>query len=149
MGIHSTEHNDTMKTAILAAFLALATAAPRPEDSLEVANLLRDARNQEGAVYNTDFEVDNGIVVAEAGNEDGVQGTYIWVAPSGETVELRLVANEDGAVFESPSNHLPVAPEPVQAIHPVPQHALEQIEFAAQQRAAGVEWDEQGFVIED
>merc|ERR1712198_453666 len=144
---HSTEHNDKMKIAILAAFLALAAA--RPDGSEEVAELLRDSRNQEGADFETNFEVDNGIVVAESGNEDGVQGTYIWVAPSGETVELRLVANEDGAVFESPSNHLPVAPEPVQASHPVPEHALEQIEFAAQQRAAGVEWDEQGFVIED
>merc|ERR1712243_298787 len=131
------------------ACLALAAAAPRPEDSVEVAELLRDSRTQDGAVYSIDFEVDNGIVVSEAGDDDGVQGRYYWVAPSGEKVELTLVANENGAVFESPSGHLPVAPLPVEAIHPTPEHALEQIEFAAQQRAAGVEWDEQGFVIED
>merc|ERR1719290_13614 len=138
-----------MKIAILASFLALAAAAPRPDGSLEVAELLRDARDQEGSVYNTAFEVDNGIVVEESGSDDGVQGTYVWTAPNGDVVELRLVANEDGAVVESPSGHLPVAPRPVEAIHPVPAHALEQIAFAAQQRADGVEWDQQGFVIDD
>merc|ERR1719187_1143014 len=138
-----------MKIAILATFLALAAAAPRPDGSLEVAELLRDARNQEGSVYNTAFEVDNGIIVEESGSEDGVQGTYVWTAPNGDVVELRLVANEDGAVVESPSGHLPVAPLPVEAIRPVPAHALEQIAFAAQQRADGVEWDQQGFVIDN
>merc|ERR1712055_854796 len=149
MGTHSNQDNDMMKIAILAAFLAHAAAAPRPDESVEVAQLLRDARTQEGAYYSTNFEVDNGIVVSETGDEDGVQGSYYWVAPNGETVELTLVANENGAVFESPSGHLPVAPLPVEAIHPVPEHAQEQIAFAAEQRAAGVEWDEQGFVIEN
>merc|ERR1711970_335939 len=137
-----------MKSAVFAVILALAAAAPRP-DEFDSAELLRDDRDQEGAGYNTHFEVDNGIIISESGNEDGVQGTYVFTAPNGETVELRLVANENGAVFESPSGHLPVAPLPVQAIHPVPEHALEAIEFAAQQRAAGVEWDEQGFVIDN
>merc|ERR1719206_1020974 len=137
-----------MKIAILTAFLALAAAAPRPDESVEVAELLRDARDQEGASWNTNFEVDNGIIVAESGSEDGVEGLYLWTAPNGEVVELRLVANENGAIFKSPSGHLPVAPLPVEAIHPVPAHALEAIELAAQQRADGVEWDEQGFVIE-
>merc|ERR1719341_2728504 len=111
-----------MKAAVFVALLALASAAPRPDSSVESAELIHD---------------------------EGVQGTYVFTAPNGETVELRLVANENGAVFESPSGHLPVAPLPVQAIHPIPEHALEAIEFAAQQRAAGVEWDQQGFVIED
>ena len=125
----------------------MAAAAPRPE-SAESAELLVDERAQEGASFRTNVEIDNGIVIAESADDDGVQGTYVFTAPNGEVVELRLVANENGAVFESPSGHLPVAPEPVEAIHPVPEHALEAIEFAAAQRAAGVEWDEQGFVIE-
>merc|ERR1711955_158218 len=128
---HSNEHNDKMKIAILAACLALAAAAPRPDESVEAAELLRDSRYQEGADSNTDIEIDNGIVIEEAANDDGVTGTYTWVAPSGETVVLRLVAGENGAVFESPSGHLPVAPLPVEAIHEVPEHAQEQIEFAA------------------
>merc|ERR1712121_355908 len=131
------EH-DKMKSAILAACLALAAAAPHPEDSVEVAQLLRDARTQEGSVYSIDFEVDNGIVVSEAGDDDGVRGSYYWVAPNCEKVELTLVADEAGAVFQSPSGHLPEAPLPVQAIHPVPEHSLLQIEEAARQRAAGV-----------
>merc|ERR1719309_208084 len=143
-----------MKAFVFAALLALAAAAPRPD--ADSAELVHDERNQEGDSYNTNVEIDNGIVIQESGSDDGVQGTYVFTAPNGEVVELRLVANEDGAVFDSPSGHLPVAPvytgvapEPVQAIHPVPEHALEAIELAAQQRAAGVEWDEQGFVIED
>merc|ERR1712198_345028 len=134
-----------MKAVVFAALLALAAAAPRPDD--DSAELTHDERYQEGASYNTNVEIDNGIVISESGDDD--QGTYVFTAPNGETVELRLVANEDGAVFHSPSGHLPVAPEPVEAIHPIPEHALEAIELAAQQRAAGVEWDEQGFVIED
>merc|ERR1712212_819259 len=141
MGHSNNQHeHDKMKIAILAACLALAAAAPRPDDSVEVAQLLRDARTQEGSVYSIDFEVDNGIVVSEAGDDDGVRGSYYWVAPNGVKVELTLVADENGAVFASPSGHLPVAPLPVQAIHPVPEHAQEQIAFAAAQRAAGVEW---------
>merc|ERR1719430_959789 len=139
-------------TAVFAVLLALAAAAPRadkPADKPDSAELVYDEREQDGASYSTNVEIDNGIVIAESGDDDGVQGTYIFTAPNGETVELRLVANENGAVFESPSGHLPVAPLPVQAIHPVPEHALEAIEFAAQQRAAGVEWDEQGFVIDN
>merc|ERR1719309_1120944 len=135
-----------MKAIVFAALLALAAAAPRPDD--DSAELTHDERYQEGASYNTNVEIDNGIVISESGDDDGVQGTYVFTAPNGEVVELRLVANEGGAVFESPSGHLPVAPEPVEAIHPVPQHALEAIELAAQQRAAGVEWDEQGFVVD-
>merc|ERR1712198_770199 len=127
--------------------LALAAAAPRPDaDSAEVTH---DERYQEGASYNTNVEIDNGIVISESGDDDGVQGTYRFTAPNGEVVELRLVANENGAIVESPSGHLPVAPLPVEAIHPIPEHALEAIELAAQLRASGVEWDEQGFVIED
>merc|ERR1719391_177642 len=112
-----------MNTFVFAALLALAAAAPRPDaDSVE---LTYDERDQEGASYNTHVEIDNGIVIQESGSDDGVQGTYVFTAPNGETVELRLVANEDGAVFQSPSGHLPVAPLPVEAIHPVPEHALE------------------------
>ncbi|CAL4191214.1 unnamed protein product, partial [Meganyctiphanes norvegica] len=132
-----------MKAAVFATLLALAAAAPRP-DSLDVVELLRNDRAQEGANYNTHVELDNGIIISETGTDEGVQGTYVFTAPNGEIVEMTLVANENGAVFESPSGHLPVAPEPVQAIHPVPEHALEAIELAAQLRASGVEWDEQG-----
>ncbi|CAL4157694.1 unnamed protein product [Meganyctiphanes norvegica] len=137
-----------MKTAVFVALLALAAAAPRP-DKPESAELLHDEREQEGASYSTNVEIDNGILIAESGDDEGVQGTYVFTAPNGETVEMRLVANENGAVYESPSGHLPVAPLPVQAIHPIPEHALEAIEFASQQRAAGVEWDQQGFVIDN
>ncbi|CAL4224287.1 unnamed protein product, partial [Meganyctiphanes norvegica] len=134
-----TTNPTNMKAAVFVALLALATAAPRPDSSIESSELLHDERAQEGASYSTNVEIDNGISIAESGDDDGVQGTYVFTAPNGEIVEMRLVANENGAVFESPSGHLPVAPLPVQAIHPIPEHALEAIEFAAQQRASGVD----------
>merc|ERR1719309_1030595 len=135
-----------MKAFVFAALLALAAAAPRPD--ADSAELVHDERDQEGASYSTNVEIDNGIVIQESGDDDGVQGTYVFTAPNGETVELTLVANENGAVFRSPSGHLPVDPEPDEAIHPIPEHALENIELAAQLRASGVEWDEQGFVVD-
>ncbi|CAL4188901.1 unnamed protein product, partial [Meganyctiphanes norvegica] len=137
-----------MKSAVFVALLALAAAAPRPDSSLESAELVHDERAQEGASYSTNVEIDNGISIAESGDDDGVQGTYQFTAPNGEIVVLTLVANAGGAQFESPSGHLPVAPLPVQAIHPIPQHALEAIALAAQQRSAGVEWNQQGFVLD-
>merc|ERR1719309_1675924 len=136
-----------MKAFVFVTLLALAAAAPRPD--ADSAELVHDKRDQEGASYSIHVEIDNGIVIQESGSDDGVQGTYVFTAPNGETVELRLVAGAGGSVVESPSGHLPVAPLPVQAIHPVPQHALEAIELAAQLRADGVEWDEQGFVIDN
>merc|ERR1712033_43935 len=149
MGTPTTNHTTNMKSAVFAVLLALAAAAPRPDALDESAELIHDEREQEGASFRTNVEIDNGIVIEEFTDDDGVHGTYIFTAPDGQVVEMRLVANENGAVFESPSGHLPVAPLPVQAIHPVPEHALEAIELAADLRAAGVEWDEQGFVIED
>ena len=135
---------------MFAVLLALAAAAPRPDKlDFDSAELLRDDRGQEGASYSTNVEIDNGIIIQETADDDGVHGTYVFTAPDGQVVEMRLVANENGALFESPSGHLPVAPLPVQAIHPMPEHALEAIELAAQQRTAGVEWDEQGFVIDN
>ncbi|CAL4165933.1 unnamed protein product, partial [Meganyctiphanes norvegica] len=99
-----------MKTAVFVALLALAAAAPRPDSSLESAELVHDERAQEGASYSTNVEIDNGISISESGDDEGVSGTYVFTAPNGEIVELRLVANAGGAQFESPSGHLPVAP---------------------------------------
>ena len=141
--------------AVFATLLALAAAAPA-DFSTESVELLNDDRFQEGASFRTNIQIDNGIVIEEAGSDDGFQGSYVFTAPNGETVEMRLIAGENGAVFVSPSGHLPVAPvytgvapEPVEAIHPVPAHALEAIALAAQQRASGVEWDQQGFFIDN
>jgi len=50
----------------------------------------------------------------------------------GEAVPLTFVANENG--FQPESSLLPVAPA---FPHPIPQFVLDQIAFAAEQRAAG------------
>ena len=56
----------------------------------------------------------------------------------GTPVKVNFVADEGGFQPESP-----ILPTP----HPLPAHAIEQIENAAQQRAAGVQFDERGFQI--
>lgn len=52
-----------------------------------------------------------------------------FTLPDGTIAEVSYTADEEG--FKPQSDLLPIAP-------PLPAHALEQIQFAEQQRAAGV-----------
>ena len=61
---------------------------------------------------------------------------FSYTAPSGELVEVRYTADENGFRAESP-----YIPTP----HPMPAHALEQIRIAEEQRARGITWDQFGF----
>ena len=69
-----------MKAAICAAMLALAGIAGAMPQGPEVAVIRDDSIAPVGAVYRTDFELDNGIVVLEEGVE-GPDGT----GPDGAT----------------------------------------------------------------
>merc|ERR1712198_399264 len=138
-----------MKIVIaITSIFALSMGAPTGENSEgdALANLMQDVRTQEGAAYSTMFEIDNGIATIETGSpgvagQTNVQGSYSWRSPDGSVVMLTLVADESGSSFSSPSGHLPEAPLPVAAIHPIPAHALEQIAFAQAQREAGLTYD--------
>ncbi|XP_076031141.1 pupal cuticle protein-like [Oratosquilla oratoria] len=130
------------QVAALCVLLALANAAPRPDDdsaeTLPFVATLKDVRVQPDAlgVHSLDFEAENGIAVKTVGShgsEGGsvMQGAFNYRLDDGTFVPLTFVADEFG--YRPVSDLLPVAPLP---LHPVPQHALDQIAFAEQQRRA-------------
>ncbi|XP_027236919.2 cuticle protein AMP4 [Penaeus vannamei] len=78
----------------------------------------------------SDLEAANGIVFHFSGSEgvaDGGNLAGIWRYPleDGSVASFKFVADEDG--FQPESSLLPVAPA---FPHPIPQFAIDQIEFA-------------------
>merc|ERR1712055_990463 len=159
---------DNMKTTIIFSCLfAMALAAPQFNqfepvqqfnqfepvqqftsfDQRPPIAILRSESAMEGPNFRYAYETEDGTAIEANGSEgfnggSNIEGSYRFTLPSGEQVEVRYIANENGAQYSSP-----ILPQQVQPIHPIPQHALEQIRFAEQQRAAGVQWDLQGFRI--
>ena len=142
----------------------MALAAARPDKSTEdVAHVISSARSDPTAdgAFSSHFETSNGIVQSKSGSGSGAaadsQGSVSFTLPNGEDFELTFVADEGG--YRAQSAHLPIAPvetrvAPVEtrvapeALHPVPQHALDQIEAAAREAAAGIFYDQAGRRIE-
>merc|ERR1712055_71533 len=136
-------HNDPiqpttiMKSAIVLLLAAMAYAAPASleVDSVELLHNEVESADDDGA-HSMRFAADNGIDFELSGQEgeDGganMQGSYTYIV-DGEAVPLTFVANENG--YQPESSLLPVAPAfPL----PIPQFVLDQIAFAAEQRAAG------------
>jgi len=135
-----------MKTIIFLAIAAVATAAPQfGNDQFErdFIRIISDTRSAPvDGNYRFDFETDNGIVRSESGSNglnggSAQQGSWRVVYPDGSAGEFSFVADDQGARFESPL--LPIGPE-------IPQHALEQIAFAEEERRQGIfhdgSWDE-------
>ncbi|XP_027218498.2 cuticle protein AMP1A [Penaeus vannamei] len=123
-----------MKLVLLVCLAAVAAAAPRPQDGPPVA-ILRDDRHDDGnGNFNYAFESEDGTSVSAAGapgaaGQSNIQGSFRFTLPDGTIAEVSYTADEEG--FKPQSDLLPIAP-------PLPAHALEQIQFAEQQRAAGV-----------
>merc|ERR1712183_510531 len=115
MGISSSRSviptTTTMKlTAIIGAIVALAgLAAGAPQ--VPVAVVRDDSVAPVGAVFRTDFALDDGTTYLEEGSP-GVEGqtnhagSYSWTAPNGETFTVEFVADENG--FRPVGAHLPV-----------------------------------------
>merc|ERR1712128_395830 len=138
-------HTGNMKLLIIfAALVAFAAARPQEleEEPIPVAIIREESDPIDGANFRHEFEADNGISQSMVGSADesGAQvmsGSYSFPLPDGTIATFNWVADALGFRVESPL--LPVAPLPE---HPVPAHAQEQIDFANQQRAAGLAWDE-------
>ncbi|XP_071516113.1 cuticle protein AMP1A-like [Panulirus ornatus] len=135
-----------MKVVILAALIAVAFAAPKPEydhDTHEVAIVRDDRVHEEDGTYSVDVESEDGISLSESGSPAGPEGSIVsagefsYTAPDGTPVHVTWVANEDG--FQPQSDLLPVAPE---FPHEIPQFVLDQIEFAAAEDAARARGDD-------
>jgi len=113
-------------------------------NSIEYIPIVADTREQhENGVYSFTYESADGTLRSESGSpgvNGGTQmeGSWTLVFPDGQRGTITYTAGQNGAVFESPSL-LPVAPE-------MPAHAVEQVKFAAEERAAGIVhngfWDE-------
>merc|ERR1711942_253954 len=139
-----------MKTlSVLPMVLALSSAMPQLQQQLQQPFYAIRAYNFApplNGAYNFDFETENDIKQRQEGvasNIDGavvVQGSYSHPLGdgSGNIVEVRYVADENGYRAESP--YLPVGPAP-------PQHALDLIRKAQEEDAQGIFFDEFGFQV--
>ncbi|XP_037780606.1 cuticle protein AM1199-like [Penaeus monodon] len=125
-----------MKTLLLPLLVAMAVAerpplsydAPAPHTSSPVQHIpiIRDERVHPAAdgTYSFDVETGDDIVRSESGGPGGAQqGTVSFTFPDGQVFDLQFVADLNGYQPQSP--FLPVAPA---FPHPIPAHALEQIE---------------------
>ncbi|KAK7081129.1 hypothetical protein SK128_027955 [Halocaridina rubra] len=122
-----------MKITFVLCFVALASAAPRPQDDV-VAILVDERVDQGDGNFNYNFEADNGIKMQVSGTpgadgQSNMEGFYVLPLADGGFAEIRFVANENG--FQPVGDILPTP-------HPLPAHAQEQIRIAEQQRAEGI-----------
>merc|ERR1711872_767424 len=134
---------NNMKLIIVAAFVALATAAPRPQEEDFVAILREESDPIEGFNFRHEFGAENGLTNSMAGTADEngasvMSGSYSFPLPDGTIATFNWVADALGFRVE-PNPLLPVAPLPE---HPVPAHAQEQIDYANARLAEGLVWDQ-------
>ncbi|XP_063608414.1 cuticle protein AM1199-like [Penaeus indicus] len=125
-----------MKRLVLSLLVAVAVAerpslsydatASRPSSPVQQIPIIRDERVHPAAdgTYSFDVETGDGIARHESSGPGGVQqGTVSFTFPDGQVFNLQFVADVNGCQPQSP--FLPVVPA---FPHPVPAHALEQIE---------------------
>ncbi|XP_063608417.1 uncharacterized protein LOC134782718 [Penaeus indicus] len=101
-------------------------SASRPSSPVQQIPIIRDERVHPAAdgTYSFDVETGDGIVRHESGGPGGTQqGTVSFTFTNGQVFSLQFVADVNGYQPQSP--FLPVAPA---FPHPIPAHALEQIE---------------------
>ncbi|XP_068222254.1 cuticle protein AM1199-like [Palaemon carinicauda] len=121
-----------LKQIILACLVAASLAAPKHQDNIAI---LRDDRDDQGdGNFNYAFELSDGTAVEASGfpGAEGavnIRGAYRFNLPDGAVVQITYVADENG--FQPEGDIIPTP-------HPLPAHAIEQIRFAEEQRAAGV-----------
>merc|ERR1712168_1174060 len=133
--------NTVIMKLILLACLAAVAIAQNPEGSAEV--LVDERVDQGDGNFGSNFETSNGIAKETRGTpgaagQSNIAGSYRYTDTDGNPVEVLFVADEGG--FQAESAAIPVAP-------PAPAHVAELLAIAAQQRAEGVQFNEQGFRV--
>ncbi|XP_042856158.1 endocuticle structural glycoprotein SgAbd-2-like [Penaeus japonicus] len=115
-------------------------SAPRSAPGPVVPILVDDRVHPDAGAYSFNVETGDGIsrqesgspIPAKEGPVTAMSGAYSFTLPDGQLFELRFVADENG--FQPQSAFLPVAPA---FPHPIPAHALRQIERARQGPSQG------------
>ncbi|XP_042859266.1 cuticle protein AM1199-like [Penaeus japonicus] len=123
-----------MKFTALFALATVAAAAKLPghnENTSPIPILFDNRQAPTGGFYSTDVETGNGIRTSERGEagtagQTNSQGTISYVSPDGQLIEITYTADEFG--FRPSGAHIPTP-------HPLPAHALKQIEDAERLRA--------------
>ncbi|XP_053631864.1 cuticle protein AMP1B [Cherax quadricarinatus] len=119
-----------MKLIVIACLVVLAAARPDKD-----AETTLDERDDSGdGNFNYKFETSNGIYEERSGvpgaeGQSNIEGVYRFTLSDGTVGEVRFIADETG--YHPVSN---LNPTP----HPLPEHAIQQIAFAEEQRAKGV-----------
>lgn len=92
----------------------------RPSDESHAVEVLReDDVRPDG--FSTKSETDNHIVDNREGDKDGnIHGSYSWISPEGEKIEITYVADEHG--YQPSGAAIPVAPE-------IPKEILKSLEW--------------------
>ncbi|XP_068226090.1 cuticle protein AMP4-like [Palaemon carinicauda] len=130
-----------MKAIVLSCFFALALAAPQQqfEQRAPPVAIVRDDRVDQGdGNFNYAFAAENGIETEVAGapgsvGQSNMQGFYLLPREDGSFARVNFVANENG--FQPEGDTIPAIPE----------HVFELLRIAEEQRASGVQFDDQGF----
>merc|ERR1711970_72426 len=110
MGTTTTTTIDMKLTTIFGAILALAGLSAGAPQGAPVAVIRDDSVAPQGALYRTDFALDNGVSVQEEGSpgvegQANVVGSFSWTAPNGEQFTVEFVSDENG--FRPRGAHLP------------------------------------------
>ncbi|KAK3857450.1 hypothetical protein Pcinc_036283 [Petrolisthes cinctipes] len=126
-----------MKLVILACLATVAIAAPQQANPRPI-EVIRDERVDQGdGNFQYEFETENGIYTNAVGapgslGQSNMQGSYRFTLDDGSVAEVTWVADENGYRAESP------------LIPAIPEHVFELLRIAEQQRAEGIQFDEQG-----
>jgi len=139
MGIHCRASHSVseMKFVIIAALLAVASAAPAELDAPVVGIVSSTREMNDDGSYSFSFESEDGTKVEESGSQKQVgetpeetgtvsKGSYSFTDPEGNVLTVNWVADENG--FQATGDHLPTPP-------PMPEHV---VKLLADLKAAGV-----------
>ncbi|CAL4066248.1 unnamed protein product [Meganyctiphanes norvegica] len=134
-----------MNNIILSCLIGVAVAAPQFQDQVIVnpnnnLQILQQNHQQDGANFQHDQETENGIRSAASGfagsaGQSNIEGSYSYTGDDGQLVEIRYVADENG--YRAEGFGIPEAPA----------HVAQLLAIAEEQRAQGIQFDQQGFRI--
>ncbi|XP_037945437.1 pupal cuticle protein Edg-78E-like [Teleopsis dalmanni] len=105
---------------LITVLLAFACADNIDKDA-QILSYKNDPADAEGN-YAYAFDTSNGIQQQEAGNPNGVAGTFEFISPEGEKIAVSYTADENG--FQPVGEHLPTPP-------PIPEAILKALEYIA------------------